>query len=61
MSSCLMLDVAMQLFGLPEIGFGHPSIDRVIDWTEGAISLDVDGADGNPVASAISSSTATAI
>ena len=30
-------------------------------WTEFAISLDVDGAEGNPVASAVSSSMATAI
>ena len=28
-SNCLMLEVAMQLFGFPGIGFGHPSIVRV--------------------------------
>ena len=29
MSNCLMLEVAIQLFGFPGIGFGHPSIVRV--------------------------------
>lgn len=36
MSSCLMLEVAMQLLDLPCLGLGHPVMDRVTGAGAGA-------------------------